>query len=138
MRKFLFTAALILSFCLPLVSQAQHKPLKNTKWIYDYGDCQEYLEFGKKNTYKIYNCETGNTIYGKYSQKGNEVILVQLRSEFDNAFKKTRGFKTPPARFKLLIDQDNMKYFVRWDVDNLGNWVLSKYESDREFVFVKE
>jgi hypothetical protein len=136
MKRLLFIGIITLLFCNYPPCMAQINRLNNTKWVYDDGDCQEFLEFGKKNNYKYFSCETRNTIYGKYTQRGNEVILSQLRSEFDKGFHKAPKLKIAPARFKLLIDKDNMKYIVRWDVDNSGNWVISKFDS--EYVYVKK
>ena len=56
----------------------------NTKWVYKYDDCQDYLEFKKDKKYLSFSCETNETIYGSYYFDDGFLILEQKEGEYDS------------------------------------------------------
>lgn len=54
----LFFLCLLTSSC-----SSQNDKLNNTKWVYTYGDCQDYFIFKVRGQYEFYSCETGDTTF---------------------------------------------------------------------------
>lgn len=129
---------LSINFLLGFASiyDAQNINLVNTKWIFIFNDCQDFIEFSRKE-YKLYSCETEDTTYGNYFHRDNEVILDQLQGSFDEDFPKDDPHRTQREKYKLIITGNKMHYVEKWDLNIWGKWEKSDFKFSEEYVFEK-
>lgn len=122
---------LILLIFLIISCFSQGKQFANTKWIYDYGHCQDYFEFKIDSGYVFYSCETGDTILGKYSIYGSIIQINQEYSSFDNEFAKDSRHRVGKAQIKLiLINNNQLGYIENWD-ENKARWKENYYFKEK-------
>lgn len=119
---------LLFVFGFLLISCSHRKPsLSNTTWVYNCGDCQDYISFREDSTYVAFFCETGDTISGKYSDAGEFIILNQEYGYFDDDFQEGTGHKVGTATYELiLVNGKYLGYSQNWDAEN-KKWKVDYY-----------
>jgi len=97
----------------------------NTKWIYDYGDCQDYFEFKEGGNYISYSCEIGETTFGNYLLLGDTIVINQKYVSFN----KDSGRSLEQIKDKMIIKNHQLGYVGNWDKiknDWKDNYYLQK------------
>ncbi len=117
-----------------LVSCAfQNKSFKNTKWIYDFGECQDILEFKDENQYTFYSCETNEKVFGNYTIENDLIILEQKKGKFDEEFNENSRHRTSHLKFKLRLKSEELIYEERLEKDENSNWIKSDFDFDNSY-----
>jgi hypothetical protein len=95
---------------------SQNEEIKNSKWIYDYGHCQDYFEFKERGNYISFSCETGDTTFGHYSILENFILINQDYGSFDKEFEKNSRHRLGQAEYKLVLRKNNqLGYIENWN-----------------------
>lgn len=107
--------------------------LKNTKWVYDFGDgYTSYYVFLEDDRYEYHDAELGDILMGSYKQKKDTVILYQESGKYDSEFEEDSRHRTEEKQFKLFIKNNNeLADWAYWD-QNANKW------KDTAFVFIRE
>ena len=116
---------------------SQKVDLVNTRWVYKYDNCQDYLEFKKDKKYLSFSCETNKTVYGSYYFDDGFLILEQKKGEFDDDFPENSRHKTEHLKFKLQLKNGKLKYIERWELDKNNKWVKSNFKFDDDYLLEK-
>jgi hypothetical protein len=116
MRNLLILAFLVVS------CSSQNKEIVNSKWIYNYGHCQDYFAFKEGNRYVSFSCETGDTIFGHYSILKDVILINQSYGSFDKEFDENSRHSLGQAEYKLVLKKNNqLGYLENWDEIN-NDW----------------
>lgn len=116
---------------------SQSKDFINTKWIYNFEDCQDYFEFKEDGQYVFFSCEADEIVYGDYTVENNFLILEQRKGEFDDEFSSDSRHRTQHLKFKLRIEDGLMRYVERWELNTENKWVKSDFEFDDAYSYKK-
>lgn len=107
--------------------------LKNTKWLYDFGEGYiSYYLFLEGGSYEYHDAETGDILKGTYEQQKDTVLLSQKSGQYDNEFEEGSHHRAEKKQFKLLIRNKNeLGLHTYWDQHQ------NRWNADA-FVFMKE
>lgn len=128
----------LLMICLNTSCMYQEKEMTNTKWVFDFEGCQDYIKTKENRQYEFYSCESGDTFFGEYSFENDTLVLTQLKGEYDDSFDKSSRHRTPSVKFKLVIDQDKLRFIERWELNPLGEWYKSSFNFPPDYEFKRE
>lgn len=128
----------ILFLFLNTSCMVQKDELIDTKWVYDFDDCQDYWKFKEQNKYEFYSCETGDTTYGTYVLENNTLRVHQVKGSHDQEFSEKSRHRTPNIKFELEINDNGMVFKERWETDPQGNWTKSDFTFPEDYVFKKQ
>ena len=116
--------------------KSEKADLSNSKWVYNFEQCNDYLEFVDESKYNFYSCELDEKFYGSYLIKLDTLFLESNGSEYDSDFKKDSKHKAPKEKFTLLIENDIIKWIDKWEFKN-NDWNKSDYIFDKDYIFKK-
>lgn len=128
---------LLLSLSFSCASQSQDD-FVDTKWVYDFGGCQNVITIKNNNNYSYYSCETRDTVSGDYLLKRDTLIFYQNKSSSDKEFKNNSKHHSSPLKFKLLLNDDSLRFIERWELSANDNWYKSNFNFSSDFVFKKK
>jgi hypothetical protein len=102
----LITVIVILLSCIPYQVLAQR--IADTKWQLDNDyDCSSYLSF-QTDSITIYDCETGEKIFGTYKIDADTIRVQTISGEFDTDFPPDSRHRHEPFSFKLLRQEEKL------------------------------
>ncbi len=138
MNKYFRVIVIVISICWSVSSLAQNKDLTNSKWVFNFGKCQDYIKFKKQNQYEFFSCETGDTVFGFYKLNGNSLILKQVKGVYDKEFPIKSQHRTPQIKFRLIINNDSMWFIERWELNMNNKWIKSDFTFSKNYLFKKD
>ena len=130
--------SVLLIICLNSSCMSQVKEISNTKWVFDFEGCQEYIETKGNNDYEFYSCESGDTVFGKYRFENDTLVLEQLKGTFDDSFQESSRHRTPSVKLKLILEQKEFRFIERWELNSFGEWEKSKFDFPPDYKFKRE
>ena len=122
---------------LTLSCSSQSEIFVNTKWIYDFGDCQDFLEFKENGQYSFFSCEADETVYGNYTVENEVIILEQKDGEYNKEFAEDSRHRTQHLKFKLRLKNEQIIYVERWELDANNKWIKSDFKFDDSYSYKK-
>lgn len=112
--------------------------LENTEWYIEIAEnCESTLEFRKEGKYLDYNCEMEDTLFGTYVIEEGFILLYQEGSVYDKYLEENSSEIVGKAKFKLVLENDKLKYIEREDFFN-DNWVKSKHTFSDNYFYRKK
>jgi hypothetical protein len=128
----------LLMICLNTSCMSQEKEMTNTKWVFDFEGCQDYIKTKENSQYEFYSCESGDTVFGEYSFENDTLVLTQLKGEYDDSFDESSRHRTPSVKFKLVLDPDKLRFIERRELNPLGEWYKSSFDFPPDYEFRRE
>lgn len=116
----------ILLIWLFIVSCEGGDSIHNSKWENKMGDCLSYLHFITEKDYEYFDCELVEKFYGSYTLRNDTILIRQSSSEYDSEFKEDSRHKSSPEKFKLLMAEDTIRFFKKWNSTSKSWKNLSK------------
>lgn len=136
MRKWILFIVLLFLFCLSC-----RKPintLENTKWVFCFEECFDYLFFRDDDNFELFSCETGDTIFGKY-EKEDKKLLLKCEQGTSNGFEKKSLYRVSNIRYYLIMDNETIRFSELWQYDEVNKkWEKSDFVFEQKYEFKRD
>ena len=83
--------------------------VENSKWEYQISEsCINYIEFSKKDSVTMYECQPDEKIYGIYELIGDTINVSTIKGQYDNDFPEGSAHRHQKFKFAMLLSNDTL------------------------------